>query len=109
MNNKKNFKSDLDIIKKKYGENMMHLCRKLFPTILEEDGLLSTLLLTYFMPSRFLYDDIVNMVSLEITGPDLLEYNDSVEFVYLPSLKTNLNNEKIMQLLGYDVNGSYKK
>lgn len=61
------------------------------------------------MPSRFLYDDIVNMVSLEITGPDLLEYNDSVEFVYLPSLKTNLNNEKIMQLLGYNVNGSYKK
>lgn len=60
MNNKKNIKNDLDIIKKKYGENMMHLCRKLFPSILEEEGLLSTLLLTHFMPCRFLYDDIVN-------------------------------------------------
>ena len=30
----------LDLIKKYYGENMMHLCRKLFPTILEKKGLL---------------------------------------------------------------------
>ena len=60
MDNKKNIKGDLDIIKKRYGENMMHLCRKLFSTILESDGSLSTLLLKHFMPSRFLYEDIVN-------------------------------------------------
>lgn len=29
---------DLKQIKNKYGENMMHLCRELFPTILESDG-----------------------------------------------------------------------
>lgn len=51
--------NDLKIIKKYYGEKMSHLCRTLFPTILEEKGLLPHLLFTYFHPSRFLYDDIV--------------------------------------------------
>ena len=35
---------DLKLIKKYYGENMMHLCRTLFPTILETKGLLFSLL-----------------------------------------------------------------
>ena len=51
---------DLKIIKKKYGENMSRLCRELFPTILEEEGLLSSLLLNNFYESRYLYDDIIN-------------------------------------------------
>lgn len=51
---------DLIKIKKKYGENMMHLCRELFPTILEEDGKLFELLSSSFEYSRNLYDDIVN-------------------------------------------------
>ena len=50
---------DLKIIKKKYGEKMMHLCRTLFPTILEEEGLLPKLLESKFYPSRFLYNDII--------------------------------------------------
>lgn len=50
---------DLKIIKKKYGEKMMHLCRKLFPTLLEQKGLLSKLLLEHFNPSRFLYNDLI--------------------------------------------------
>lgn len=50
---------DLKIIKEKYGERMMHLCRQLFPTILETEGLLSSLLLKTFEPSRLLYDDIM--------------------------------------------------
>ena len=53
-------KSDLDIIKKKYGEDMSHLCRSLFPTILEETGELPRILLTSFNPSKFLYKDIVD-------------------------------------------------
>lgn len=51
--------TDLEIIKKKYGEKMMHLCRSLFPTILENPGVLSKLMLDNFDPSRFLYDDII--------------------------------------------------
>ena len=51
--------NDLRIIKKKYGERMMHLCRTLFPTILETPGVLSNLILNSFEPSRYLYDDLV--------------------------------------------------
>ena len=49
---------DLKIIKKLYGEKMMHLCRELFSTLLEKEGLLSNLLLNNFEPTHFLYDDI---------------------------------------------------
>ena len=51
---------DLRIIKKKYGEDMMHLCRKLFPTILEEENKLSTILLQSFYPNNNLCQDIIN-------------------------------------------------
>ena len=50
---------DLYMIKKKYGENMMHLCRELFPTILETNGLLYQLLSDNFAYSKFLYNDII--------------------------------------------------
>ena len=51
---------DLEIIKKKYGENMAKLCRRLFPTILETEGALPELLLNSFEPTRCLYEDIAN-------------------------------------------------
>ena len=51
---------DLKIIKKKYGEEMMHLCRELFPTLLEQEGLLSKLLLDNFKESRSLAKDIID-------------------------------------------------
>ena len=49
---------DLKVIKKKFGENMMKLSRELFPTLLEEKGLLSGVFLDNFNPSKMLYDDI---------------------------------------------------
>ena len=52
--------SDLINIKDKYGEKMMHLCRKLFSTLLEEEGKLFELMSKHFPYSRYLYDDIVN-------------------------------------------------
>ena len=51
---------DLKTIKKKYGEEMMHLCRELFPTILEEEGLLPKLLFNNFKESRSLAKDIID-------------------------------------------------
>lgn len=52
---------DLKIIKKKFGEDMMHLCRKLFPTILDKgDNELSTILLQSFYPNRSLCQDIIS-------------------------------------------------
>ena len=51
---------DLKIIKKKYGEDMMHLCRKLFSTMLEEENRLSEILLQNFYPNKSLCQDIVS-------------------------------------------------
>ena len=51
---------DLKIIKKKYGENMMHLCRELFPTILEKEGILSQVILDSFEVSHELYNDLIS-------------------------------------------------
>lgn len=39
---------DLKQIKKDYGENMSHLCRRLFSTILETPGLLYHIISTHF-------------------------------------------------------------
>lgn len=49
---------DLKIIKKKFGEKMMHLCRELFPTILEKEGELSKILTSNFDDNHFLYEDL---------------------------------------------------
>lgn len=51
--------SDLVNIKDKYGEEMMHFCRKYFSTILEQEGLLFSLLSKNFAYSRYLYEDII--------------------------------------------------
>lgn len=50
---------DLKLIKKYYGENMMHLCRELFPTLLEEEGKLFFLLDSNFQRTKFLYKYII--------------------------------------------------
>ena len=51
---------DLLKIKKYYGENMAHLCRELFPTLLEIEGLLYSLMESNFTPNKALYDDIID-------------------------------------------------
>ena len=73
---------DLKKIKKKYGEKMMHLCRELFPTILEEKGLLTQIFEENFDENRNLYDDIIN---------NCLKYSFK-SFIYN---KANLNDENI--------------
>ena len=52
--------NDLKLIKKHYNEKMAHLCRELFPTILETPGLLYEILTINFDPSKFLYEDIMD-------------------------------------------------
>ena len=56
---------DLKLIKKKYGEKMMHYCRSELSTILENDSLLPSLLLEHFNESHMLYDDIEKEGKLE--------------------------------------------
>ena len=52
---------DLKLIKKHYGENMMHLCRESFPTLLETEGLLWFALTKKFPYSKNIADDIIEM------------------------------------------------
>ena len=52
--------TDLKKIKDKYGEKMMQLCRDLFSTLLEQEGLLFYLMESHFEFSKFLYDDIID-------------------------------------------------
>ena len=52
--------SDLQYIKKKYGEKMMHFCRDNFSTILEKEGVLTQIFNDYFGESRSLYEDLKN-------------------------------------------------
>ncbi len=49
---------ELKQIKKIYGEEMMHLCRELFPTILENEGLLLGILTKNIAPTRTLAEFI---------------------------------------------------
>ena len=75
---------DLKIIRKKYGENMSKLCRELFPTLLESNGLLSNLMLSNFSDNHFLYDD-------------LKDYDLILDFKnYIYSLVDVENNNKIV-------------
>lgn len=59
---------DLKYIKKHYGENFAHLCRSLFPTILQTDGLLSKIISQSFVPSRELYYSVIDCI------PEFQEY-----------------------------------
>ena len=56
---------DLRMIKRYYGEQMMHLCRKSFSTILENEGLLFRIIDDNFAHNKFLYDDIVDSNLIE--------------------------------------------
>ena len=51
--------TDLKYLKKHYGEKFAHLCRELFPTLLETEGLLKKLITDRFAFSRELYKDII--------------------------------------------------
>ena len=49
---------ELNQIKKIYGEEMMHLCRELFPSLLEQEGVLLNILKSNIAPTRSFASDI---------------------------------------------------
>ena len=51
---------ELKQIKKLYGEDMAHLCRSLFPTILNNEGVLLKILKDNLAPTRSLAQDIID-------------------------------------------------
>ena len=89
--------TDLKWIKKHYGEKFSHLCRSLFPTILETEGLLSKLLSEHFPPSRELFDDITQNALAE-------SFKDYVFSLTRPEenkTKSSLTPEELLDKAGY--------
>ena len=91
--------ADLKWIKKHYGEKFSHLCRSLFPTILEKEGLLKQLISDYFLPSRELYDDIVNN-NLTTPFKDYI-YSFAITDDSALSQKANFSPEELLDRAGY--------
>ena len=91
---------DLKIIKKKYGEKMAHLCRELFPTLLETDGLLLKLLLDNFEPNHNLYEDIVEQKKED----EFKNYIYSlVDVEKNNKIKARKTPEELLREVGYDL------
>ena len=96
MDNMEN--TDLKWIKKHYGEKFSHLCRDLFPTILETEGLLSRLIGDRFVPSRELYEDIISH-DLTINFKNYIY--SLANKVTESSKEVNLSPEELMDRAGY--------
>ena len=71
--------NDLELIKEHYGDKMMELCKKLFPTILGTEGLLYSILNSKFAHSKFLYDDIVKNNKVDEFRDYILFYSSTKE------------------------------
>ena len=91
--------ADLKWIKKHYGEKFSHLCRSLFPTILEKEGLLKKLIKDHFLPSRELHYDIVNN-NLTTPFSDYI-YSFAITDDSALSQKANLSPEELLDRAGY--------
>ncbi len=88
--------NDLKYLKKHYGEKFAHLCRELFPTILEQEGLLSKIISDHFAPTRSLYEDILPIKN------DFVEYiYDQAKLEAQPVTEVNLSPEELMEKAGY--------
>lgn len=90
--------ADLKWIKKHYGEKFSHLCRELFPSLLDSKGLLSKLISDHFMPSRELYYDLIQQ-NLIVAFKNYIYKLANIDTQELKS--TNLTPEELMDKAGY--------
>ena len=90
---------DLKLIKKHYGESMMHLCRMLFPTVLETPGLLFSVMSKKFDYSRLLYDDIIS-THTESEFKSIIFNEIDVEKEEKPVIKESPKD--LLKKVGYD-------
>lgn len=91
---------DEKIIRKYYGENLWHLCRRIFPTILEKEGQLSSILTKYFSPNFSLYEDI-------ISSNEINSFKNYINIISSPyqskEYKTNKTPKELLSMAGYDL------
>lgn len=90
---------DLKWIKKHYGEKMMHLCRKLFPKILQNEGSLSSILEKHFEHNRHLADDIINSETEADFAAYIMSFVDENSKIKEP--KKNKSAVELMKEAGY--------
>ncbi len=88
---------DLKIIKDKYGEKMMHLCREYFSTMLDAPGLLFQVLSSNFACSKFLYDDLVKKDMI----PQFVSYIYSKCSEEYQVISTDKTPEELLASVGY--------
>lgn len=97
-----NIKNDAKFLKNYYGEDFYHLCRSLFPTILEEeDGLLSKIIYKCFAPTKSLYVTLIENDAIE-------DFRVFINLVYNTDFKkdriletSNLSAVELMSKAGY--------
>ena len=93
---------ELKRIKKMYGENFMKLCRELFPTILEREGLLTEILMDSFATNgRTLCEDITE-VGLVGEFKDYIYSKVDVEKEQIARVETKTPYE-LLEEAGYDL------
>lgn len=93
---------ELKKIKKTYGENFMKLCKELFPTLLEHEGLLYKILSSTFAGnSRTLYEDIVNK-KLEAKFKDYIYSKIDIERLKNKEIEERTPYE-LLNNVGYDL------
>ncbi len=90
---------DLKIIKKLYGEKTAHLCRELFPTILETPGKLSNLLQKLFEPQKYLGEDVLMSGNKEAFKNYILGYTD----IKPPAVVVDKTPKELLSIAGYDL------
>ena len=88
---------DLKWIKKHYGEKFSHLCRNLFPTIMETEGLLTKLISEHFQPSRELYDDLTQNNLVDSFKNYVFSLTETEE----NKTKISLTPEELLDKAGY--------
>lgn len=92
--------NDLKIIKKKYGEKMMHYCREELSTILECEGLLPELFLSHFHENHSLYEDIEKENKFEEFKNyiySLIDVENNMEII------TNKTPKELLSEAGYEL------
>ena len=90
---------ELKKIKKKYGEELMHLCRKLFPTILETPNLLYSILEEHFGFSKMLASDIIENNLIE----NFENYINSFTSKLIGLKEVDETPEELLKKAGYNL------
>ena len=92
---------ELNRIKKLYGEKFMHLCRRLFPTLLEQEGLLTKILEENFSTnSRTLGEDITERMEEDFKNFIFSKVNVEKEQIEVIEKKTPY---ELLEEAGYEL------